>query len=99
MSYSAVETTADWVRAVFGGQKKARTYFVGAITGSAILHVLYEQALKHGLTVYEEWFRYIVGERRRGCEGCCGVGYEDGRVALDQGQGGHYGEWWRGTHI
>jgi succinate dehydrogenase / fumarate reductase, flavoprotein subunit len=40
----------------FGGQKKARTFFVGAITGSAILHVLYEQALKHGLQVYEEWF-------------------------------------------
>lgn len=40
----------------FGGQKKARTFFVGAITGSAILHVLYEQALKFGLKVYEEWF-------------------------------------------
>ena len=26
----------------FGGQKKARTYFVGAITGSAMLHVLYD---------------------------------------------------------
>ncbi len=40
----------------FGGQKKARTFFVGAITGSAMLQVLYEQALKHGLRVYEEWF-------------------------------------------
>lgn len=40
----------------FGGQLVARTFFVGAITGSAILHVLYEQALKHNLNVYEEWF-------------------------------------------
>ncbi len=40
----------------FGGQLVARTFFVGAITGSAILHVLYEQSLKHGLNVYEEWF-------------------------------------------
>ncbi|MDA1280633.1 MAG: FAD-dependent oxidoreductase [Chloroflexi bacterium] len=40
----------------FGGQKKARTFFVGAITGSAILHVLFEQSLKLGLNVYEEWF-------------------------------------------
>ena len=40
----------------FGGQKVARTFFVGAITGSALLHVLYEQALKYGLRVYEEWF-------------------------------------------
>ena len=34
----------------------ARTFFVGAITGSALLHVLYEQAIKYGLRVYEEWF-------------------------------------------
>ena len=40
----------------FGGQKVARTFFVGAITGSAILHVLFEQSLKMGLNVYEEWF-------------------------------------------
>ncbi|MEX0762282.1 MAG: FAD-dependent oxidoreductase [Dehalococcoidia bacterium] len=40
----------------FGGQKKARTFFVGAITGQAMLHVLYEQALKYGLQVYEEWY-------------------------------------------
>ncbi|MEC7870822.1 MAG: FAD-dependent oxidoreductase [Chloroflexota bacterium] len=40
----------------FGGQKVARTFFVGAITGSALLHVLYEQSLKLGLQVYEEWF-------------------------------------------
>ena len=40
----------------FGGQKVARTFFVGAITGSALLHVLYEQSLNMGLTVYEEWF-------------------------------------------
>ena len=40
----------------FGGQKKARTYFVGAITGSALLHVLYEQIMKAGVRVYEEWF-------------------------------------------
>ena len=40
----------------FGGQKKARTYFVGDITGSALLHVLYEQSVKYNLHVYEEWF-------------------------------------------
>ncbi len=40
----------------FGGQQRARTYFVGDITGQALLHVLYEQLIKHGLRVYEEWF-------------------------------------------
>ncbi len=46
----------------FGGAKRARTYFVGDITGQAILHVMYEQLTKaegHGQTplrLYEEWF-------------------------------------------
>ena len=40
----------------FGGQQRARTYFVGDITGQALLHVMYEQLIKHGLRVYEEWF-------------------------------------------
>ena len=45
----------------FGGASAARTYYVADITGHAILHVLYEQLMKHGDTVdrYEEWFRPI----------------------------------------
>jgi succinate dehydrogenase / fumarate reductase flavoprotein subunit len=44
----------------FGGMGKARTFFVGAITGQAILHVLYEQLMKpsiyRAMRNYEEWF-------------------------------------------
>ncbi|MFZ0090726.1 MAG: FAD-binding protein [Solirubrobacteraceae bacterium] len=42
----------------FGGASAARTYYVADITGHAILHVLYEQLMKHAATVdrYEEWF-------------------------------------------
>src|SRR5437588_59720 len=42
----------------FGGASAARTYYVADITGHAILHVLYEQLMKHSATVdrYEEWF-------------------------------------------
>jgi len=44
----------------FGGMGKARTFFVGAITGQAILHVLWEQLMKparwQALRLYEEWF-------------------------------------------
>jgi succinate dehydrogenase / fumarate reductase, flavoprotein subunit len=42
----------------FGGASAARTYYVADITGHAILHVLYEQLMKHSTTVdrYEEWF-------------------------------------------
>ena len=41
----------------FGGASAARTYYVADITGQAILHVLYEQLLKHSEVYrYEEWF-------------------------------------------
>ena len=35
----------------FGGQKRARTFFVSDFTGQALLHVLYEQAMKANLPV------------------------------------------------
>ena len=47
---------------MFGGASKARTYFVGDITGQAILHVMHEQLMKaeaHSkapFRIYEEWF-------------------------------------------
>ena len=46
---------------MFGGASKARTYFVGDITGQAILHVMYEQLMKAEgagqtpMRIYEEW--------------------------------------------
>src|SRR5215211_4670493 len=41
----------------FGGASAARTYYVADITGQAILHVLYEQLMKHQeVHRYEEWF-------------------------------------------
>ena len=40
----------------FGGQRQARTFFVADFTGQALLHVLYEQIIKAGVRVYEEWF-------------------------------------------
>jgi succinate dehydrogenase / fumarate reductase, flavoprotein subunit len=41
----------------FGGASAARTYYVADITGQAILHVLYEQLMRHEEVFrYEEWF-------------------------------------------
>jgi succinate dehydrogenase / fumarate reductase, flavoprotein subunit len=41
----------------FGGASAARTYYVADITGQAMLHVLYEQLMKHQeVDRYEEWF-------------------------------------------
>ena len=57
----------------FGGASAARTYYVADITGQAILHVLYEQLMKHDeVDRYEEWFTTALVQdderphRRRG---------------------------------
>src|SRR5512132_3774299 len=54
----------------FGGASAARTYYVADITGQAILHVLYEQLMRHEeVTRYEEWFTTAL------------VQDDDGRIA------------------
>ena len=40
----------------FGGAGFPRTCYAADRTGHAILHAMYEQLLKRGVTVYEEWY-------------------------------------------
>ena len=54
----------------FGAGGAPRTCYAADITGHVLLHVLYEQLVKSGVTVYEEWFALdlvLDGER------CVGV--------------------------
>ncbi|HSZ69582.1 MAG TPA: FAD-binding protein [Solirubrobacteraceae bacterium] len=69
----------------FGGASMKRTAYVADITGQAILHVLYEQLMKHHETVdrYEEWFTTSLLQDDTGR--CCGVVARDvrsGRMEL-----------------
>ena len=59
-SSSAASPTAAWRCARFGGMGKARTFFVGAITGQAILHVLYEQLMRPGVVPGDAQLRGVV---------------------------------------
>ena len=57
----------------FGGASVNRTAYVADITGQAILHVLYEQLMKHHETVdrYEEWFTTsLLIDDDGSCVGC-----------------------------
>jgi succinate dehydrogenase / fumarate reductase flavoprotein subunit len=69
----------------FGGASAARTYYVADITGQAILHVLYEQLLKHHaqLDRYEEWFTtdLLLNEDGR-CVGAICRDLRDGRLEV-----------------
>ena len=66
----------------FGGQSVARTFFVGAITGSAMLHVLYEQAVKQKAQVYEEWFvtKLIIEDGE--CRGVIAMDIHSGKLEI-----------------
>jgi succinate dehydrogenase / fumarate reductase, flavoprotein subunit len=63
----------------FGGQQRARTFFVADITGQAMLHVLFDQLLKSGIALYEEWFVTSLIMEDGECRGV---------VALDMKSGG-----------
>ncbi len=54
----------------FGGAGFPRTAYAEDRTGHALLHTLYEQALKNGIRFYEEWLviRLVASDGK-----CCGV--------------------------
>ena len=67
----------------FGGQKKARTFFVSDFTGQAILHVLYEQIMQAKIPVYEEWFvTSLVKDDHGRCAGLAAFEIRNGMFAL-----------------
>ncbi|MBI5286379.1 MAG: FAD-binding protein [Deltaproteobacteria bacterium] len=54
----------------FGGADFPRTCYAADRTGHALLHTIYEQIMKQGVWIYEEWFvlSLVVGDGV-----CCGV--------------------------
>ena len=68
----------------FGGASAARTYYVADITGQAILHVLYEQLMKHEEVYrYEEWFTTgLVLDESGHCAGAITRDIRDGSMEL-----------------
>src|SRR2546430_5118213 len=68
----------------FGGASAARTYYVADITGQAILHVLYEQLMKHDEVFrYEEWFTTnLVRDDDGHIAGCAARNMRDGSMEL-----------------
>ena len=71
----------------FGGLSFARTTYAGAETGHHLLHTLYEQVVKRGITVYDEWYvtRLAVTDEDdpadRTCHGVVAIDVKTGEVA------------------
>jgi succinate dehydrogenase / fumarate reductase flavoprotein subunit len=89
----------------FGGASKARTYYVADITGQAIMHVLYEQLMKHALEItrYEEYFTTgLVLDDDGNCVGAILRNVSDGSTELFEAKAvilatGGNGQIWRPT--
>ena len=67
----------------FGGASMKRTAYVADITGQALLHVLYEQLMKHHETVerFEEWFTTsLLIDESGGCAGVIARDVRSGRM-------------------
>ena len=68
----------------FGGQQRARTFFVSDFTGQALLHVMFEQVLRSGVEVLDEWFvTSLVVEDGR-CAGVVAMEIRTGQLHLMQ---------------
>ena len=89
----------------FGGASAARTYYVADITGQAIMHVLYEQLMKHSDTVdrYEEYFTTALAIDGDGeCVGAVTRNVKDGSMEMFEAKNvilatGGNGQIWRPT--
>ncbi|MFQ5860613.1 MAG: FAD-binding protein [Dehalococcoidia bacterium] len=66
----------------FGGQKRARTFFVADITGQAMLHVMYEQLLRYGIQEYQEWFVTSLMVEDGQCYGVVALNIHSGKLQV-----------------
>ena len=69
----------------FGGASMKRTAYVADITGQAMLHVLYEQLMKHHETVerFEEWFTTsLLLDESGACAGVVARDVRSGRLEV-----------------
>ncbi|MXR42395.1 FAD-binding protein [Halobaculum sp. WSA2] len=71
----------------FGGLSFPRTTYAGAETGHQLLHTMYEQLVKRGITVYDEWYvsdLAVTDEERpedRTCHGVVAYDIQSGELS------------------
>ena len=66
----------------FGGASNTRTCYVADQTGQVILHVMWEQLMKSGLTVYSEWFVTELLQEDGRVSGCVAMEIPTGTIEV-----------------
>ncbi|WP_418281614.1 FAD-binding protein [Halorubrum sp. DTA98] len=78
----------------FGGLSFPRTTYAGAETGHQMLHTMYEQAVKRGITLYDEWHVMDLAvtdeadPADRTCHGVVAYDIKTGEIAGFRADGG-----------
>ena len=86
----------------FGGHSTPRANYAADWTGHVLLHTIHEQALKHGVKFYSEWFALDLIVEDRVCKGVVAMNIQTGEIvtlrakAVMFGTGG-YGRAWKIT--
>jgi succinate dehydrogenase / fumarate reductase flavoprotein subunit len=86
----------------FGGHSVPRANFSADWTGHVLLHTIHEQALKHGVKFYSDWFALALIVEDNTCRGVVAVDITTGEIytirarAVMFGTGG-YGRAWKIT--
>lgn len=75
------EDNGDIAQRAFGGQDKARTAYAADRTGHAMLHTLWEQTVKYGTHIYEEFFLLKITTDDNGrCSGVVAANMKTGEI-------------------
>ncbi len=78
----------------FGGMPFPRTAYAGAETGHHMLHTMYEQVVKRGIQVYDEWYVLDLAvtdedqPEERTCHGVVAYDIRSGEIAGFKANGG-----------
>ena len=86
----------------FGGHSTPRANYAADWTGHVLLHTIHEQAHKHGVKFYSEWFALDLIVEDRVCKGVVAMNIQTGEIitmrakAVMFGTGG-YGRAWKIT--
>ncbi|WP_254523219.1 FAD-binding protein [Natrinema caseinilyticum] len=78
----------------FGGLSYPRTTYAGAETGHHLLHVMYEQVVKRGIQVYDEWYVMDLATsdepdpNDRTCHGVVAYDIQSGKIEGFKATGG-----------
>lgn len=86
----------------FGGHSTPRACYAADWTGHVLLHTIHEQALKHGVRFYAEWYALDVIVEDNVCKGIVALDILTGQVVLMRAKAvmfatGGYGRAWKIT--